>query len=976
MRDSGRLLLGVCLATLAQFPLLGQTTGDMKGSVLDAAGTPLSGVSIEARSPALQAFRAATTDANGKFWLPVLPPGVYAVSARLTGFRPEEQSGIRVPLGEAVTVPKFTLLLLMNTEAVVSGEAPLIDTANTRIGTSLTGQEISQLPLGRNYASVASTVAGTGQDAQGLTVYGATGLENQYIIDGLNTTGIRLGNQGKALNAEFVQEVEVRTGGYEAEYGQVFGGNINVITKSGGNEFHGGVFGYYDSGNLSSADQHVDDRNAVNAAQFTLPRRLDAGLNLGGYFLKDRVWFFGAFDRVASDEDYQRVESLTYPASGAPISNLKDGTDVMRTSLFSGKLTLRASPSHTFTLSVFGDPTELNGRGDTPPGPDSAILLKRVSGGTDVSVRWDGLFGPKFIAEAQYGYHEEKNRESSDFADTLSIWQVRRQVAQFAPGSGPFQLSDETYRRNVFKLTGTAFLGSHELKAGVNFENLNSSSSSRLGGDDFINQTLNDETGAFEHAVHLYFAKTPLNCVAKTNGSTGNFGFIDPTTCNGWEVAHGVSQPPTARNLALFVQDSWKIAGNLTLNAGLRYEEQRVLDANGNSAIKLTGEWSPRIGVVWDPLKNGQSKVFASAGRYYQVIPQDLQVRVLGNVAYAFADNYTDSRLDNINTLAPFSYVYSADYVPPGIKGMYQDEIVAGVEVEILNHWSVGLKGIYRALGRVIEDRCDLYDPRVQLQGLLPPDSFATCAVINVGEGQFGQIADPTNPDCFSDYPASTKPTPCESVKARRYFRGLQLDVKHTFADRFFLQASYLYSKLEGSYGGFVDEDYGQAMPGLNGDFDNIDVVPNSFGRLPLDRTHQAKLSGSYVLPFGLQVGLNSSFATGRPLSLYGYLSGDAYLYYTKFLAPRGSNGEMPSTYSIDLHLEYPLRLGAVTVVPILDVFNVTNVQTATNRNQEYNITATGDQSPPFTNPPNPSYGKDTAWQRPRLVRLGARVFF
>src|SRR5512141_2478939 len=127
MRDSARglLLFGVCLATLLPLPLLAQTTGDMVGSVVDAAGAPLPGASIEARSPALQAFRVATTGANGEFRLPILPPGVYAVSARLTGFEPGEQSGIRVPLGETVTVPKFTLILVMTAETVVSGEAPL-----------------------------------------------------------------------------------------------------------------------------------------------------------------------------------------------------------------------------------------------------------------------------------------------------------------------------------------------------------------------------------------------------------------------------------------------------------------------------------------------------------------------------------------------------------------------------------------------------------------------------------------------------------------------------------------------------------------------------------------------------------------------------------------------------------------------------------------------------------------------------------
>src|SRR6185295_14953729 len=131
-----------------------------------------------------------------------------------------------------------------------------------------------------------------------VTVYGATGLENAYIIDGVNTTGVKTGTQAKSLNNEFIQEVEVKTGGYEAEYGRVLGGTINVITKSGGNEFHGDVFGYYDSDGLAADDKRGSDRANVSQPQFYSPKRLDFGLDAGGYFIKDRLWFFGAYDRV------------------------------------------------------------------------------------------------------------------------------------------------------------------------------------------------------------------------------------------------------------------------------------------------------------------------------------------------------------------------------------------------------------------------------------------------------------------------------------------------------------------------------------------------------------------------------------------------------------------------------------------------------------------------------------------------------
>jgi hypothetical protein len=338
--------------------------------------------------------------------------------------------------------------------------------------------------------------------------------------------------------------------------------------------------------------------------------------------------------------------------------------------------------------------------------------------------------------------------------------------------------------------------------------------------------------------------------------------------------------------------------------------------------------------------------------------------------------NYTGNRLDFVNdsSLMDYAYLSGADYVPPGIKGIYQDEIIAGVEAEVWNNWSVGIKGIYRSLGRTLEDRCDVYDPRSGLAGMVPPEANTQCVLMNPGEGQYGQLSDPANPDCWEDYPTSTVPKPCESVRAARSFRGIQVDVKRRFSDRFQLQASYLYSKLAGNYDGFVNERTSQATPNYLPDFDYVDTLVNIYGRLLLDRTHQVKLSGFYVLPFGLQVGVLASFATGAPLSILG--SGQSWSGYQMYLKPRGSWDQLPSTYNVDLHLEYPLRIGSVTVTPLLDVFNLTNVQTATDRGQIYNNLVDGDQNPPYTNPTVPSFSKDIAWQNPRVVRLGARVSF
>lgn len=201
---------------------------------------------------------------------------------------------------------------------------------------------------------------------------------------------------------------------------------------------------------------------------------------------------------------------------------------------------------------------------------------------------------------------------------------------------------------------------------------------------------------------------------------------------------------------------------------------------------------------------------------------------------------------------------------------------------------------------------------------------------------------------------------------------GFASKVTCRMSERFQLEASYLYSKLTGNYDGFVNERSTQAWPGLNGDFDYPDTLVNVHGGLSLDRTHQARLSGIYAFRFGLQAGVNVAFATGTPLSVMGSSRSG----YPEYLEPRGSWDRLPSAYNVDLHLEYAVRIGAVSLTPVVDVFNLTNVQTATRRGETYNSSRNGNQDPPYTNPTVVTFGKDLAWQSPRVVRLGARVSF
>ena len=256
------LVLSVCLLLLAPV-VVAQTTGTIEGTVTDQNGGALPGVTVEITSPNLQGTRTATTGNDGRFRFVSVPPGTYKVTSNLSGMGTSQKTAV-VTLDATATV-NMQMQVSAKEAITVTGEAPLIDTASTTTGTSYTSKVMAKLPLARNYASIVLSQPGVQTDngeTQGrslaISIYGSTSAENLFIIDGVNTTNVIKGFQGKAINGEFIQEVEVKTGGYQAEYGRNTGGVVNVITKSGGNEFHGDVFGYYNSPGMS-AKQRFDE---------------------------------------------------------------------------------------------------------------------------------------------------------------------------------------------------------------------------------------------------------------------------------------------------------------------------------------------------------------------------------------------------------------------------------------------------------------------------------------------------------------------------------------------------------------------------------------------------------------------------------------------------------------------------------------------------------------------------------------------
>jgi hypothetical protein len=944
MKPLTRFLL--CMALLGAMPWAAsaQTTGRIFGYVTDQGGAPLPGASVEVRSSALPRTRTATTDSSGLYRLTLLPPGRYEVTFSLAGFASDVRPDVTVGLDnetslDAVLRPEMASL---QEQITVISEAPLVDTASTELGSNLPSRLIQALPTGRNYSSVVQVAPGVSSDANPenksqstITVYGSSGAENTFLIDGVNTTGVEYGFQGKELNFEFIEEIDVKTGGYEAEYGRSTGAIVNVITKSGGNELHGDVFAYFDSDSLQRGTETVVSTGGT-VQGFS---RQDFGADLGGYFIKDRLWFFGAYDRVEHTTDSELPGG---PLAGSEVES-KSSRD-----LASLKLTLLLGESHYLTGTYFQDPRKdrgaINDANHSLNGEPLTYEGRQDFGGRDFALRYDGVLGSNWILSAQAARHTEKNSVGPE-SDAGDVVQLRDAEDNFFQRGGFGLIQEKELARNFLGISVSRFLGSHELKFGAEYEQSTADVVKRMSGGQQVDVFRNPEGGRPIYS-HFYWT-TPTATLSNAPLSQ-------------------LEASPEHQVITMYLQDRWSVRKNLTLNVGVRWDRQEIIDASGTTQITLDKDFAPRLGLIWDPTSDNRTKVFASYGHYYEQIPMDLVIR-----------SFSYERQPRIFNFDPFSLVpdplaeaaIGQDSVilggftepsDPDIRNQYIREVVLGFERELVRDFTVGVKGIFRDYRRVVED--------FLCGGEGSGFEEGTYCIGNPGEGIMSEI--------FTlDY-AQSFPAP----KPKRVYKGVQLDVTKRFSKNWQGIASYVLSELEGNFdGGYAPFTNVGADPNISASWDYYDFFTNgrdlgvitNNGPLSNDRRHQLKASGVYFTPFDLSIGVAAYFKSGTPLTRMGY--SDAYGRYEFFLTPRGGEGRNPGIYEADLHLGYPLKTGPVTLNFMLDVFNVLNAQRAILLDQRYsfqeadNFTATA---------ANPGYLQPVLRTPPTSVRLGMRVSF
>ncbi len=1013
------LAVAVGILLLAPVALLAQTTGTVEGAVTDQNGGALPGVTVELTSPNLQGTRTAVTSADGRYRFPSVPPGAYKVTAELTGFG-KTQKNATVGLDSTASV-NMQLAISASAEVTVTGEAPLVDVTSTTQGSNYSAQVIDKLPVGRNYADIVFTQPGVQADfgeTQGrslaISVYGSTSSENLFLIDGVNTTNVIKGFQGKDINTEFIQEVEVKTGGYQAEYGRNTGGVINVITKSGGNEFHGGAFGYYNDAGMRSdikIPQTADFSQSGDVKQTPLgpnnfldkDNRMEYGADLGGFVLKDRIWFFGAYDRVKINQELQPVDG---PRIGEnfPIDYFQNK--------YSGKLTFNAFQGTSIVGSVFADSQTQQGAIAIPNGASPFTYNgRRDTGGPDYGARINQLFGSFGILTAQYAQHKDRyitkpfgldvpqvRDYTTDPTGTGTNFSV---VGGFGSVFGP--TVNNASKRDSFGGSFTAYVQNHEVKIGGDYQKDNTFGTTYFTGGQRVrvrpclNATQNPGDTSF---CDLSAAPFYTNARGQTQQVFYQHDLLADGTAAAFNIIpNSPFETPTKRYSAFF-QDQWRVIPTLTVNAGIRYDSEKFFGLDPQTgpfeAFALKDQWAPRFGFSWDFVGDGTSKLYGSVGRFYFSLPTDLNVRVFTANSAVQAFNYDPGSI-NQDPLAPRAQNFqggsaAGEPVDSGIRASYQDEATIGIEKAIDPTFSVGLKGTYRTLGRTIEDRCDL-------DSSVAPSS---CALFNPG------ATGPDNPGASGFFPTcngSANPTDptagnCSTTgfavpDAKRIFRGIELVARKQFTSALWVQASYLYSSLRGNYSGAIRESDGQTDPGINADYDYYQFTFNSYGKLELDRPHQARIDTVYNAPFGISAGLQFYIRSGLPLSRLGFFNN---FYPTDlFLDRRGSSGRTPTDYDMNLSLAYNMNIGPVTLTPQVYLFNVLNKQAITAFDTNFNTAGSfvTDPTSPFfgdagvqpgtANCPatasapcsdNPDYLKASARNNPRLLRVALKITF
>jgi hypothetical protein len=980
-------LLAICVLLLAGALSAQQTTAKVFGIVQLEDGSLVPGVNVEATSPKLVGKAATVTDENGAFRLVNLTPGTYKVVFTLQGFQTVIRDNVTLNAEQTLNLKVEIKLGNLEEAITITGQTAMIDVKSTAKGMTLTKEMFDVLPKGRNFDGLVAVIPGALNEnlVGGLSIDGSSGGENMFYVDGQNTNSVFGGQGAQQAAFDFVDEVQIKASGYQAEFGGSLGGVINVVTRSGGNEFHGDVVGYYSGSAIRGKERQsviidpsitqptLREFNYSDRGQGPTDSRLEGGFGIGGYIVKDKLWFYlnalPVFRSMTQQAIYlvpaDPAHLASTPFATNPVLNIYPFDQTNNDLNFQVKLSAQPFKNMRMSASVVNNYNAFSGglpnRNGTSSDDYDFSALGYGFPNFSVSGNIDYTLGNNFMVSARAGYFFLGTNNKLDpsqantnfdplYQFTLGNLTINDVPQAFRRPTGytsrsfqslmyPFEVDEQN---NISAgVDFTYFLnlaGEHAWKAGLAFTRAGVNKSNMFNAPYILYSSWRNTTsptslarvsvdvrGGSHSRVNEFFPHT---------GQYNQFGNVK------------------SNRLALYLQDSWTIANKLTLNFGVRLEKENVPSFNDDPAYseywgRDVVNWgffdkiSPRAGFVYDVLGDSSLKIYGSYGIYNDTMELDMTLGSFGGMRWISDFYYIDG--PNFDKIFDFGKLkadgtrdYSAgryrgstnyrsqywSYLDPDLKPMSQSEMSFGIEKKLSDDLSLSARGTWRQLLRTIDD-----------VGVQVPNAA----------GSFDEIYKITNPGYGYSRPISQGGLmsddfwPCP--KATRDYKALNLSLEKRMSNNWMGGINLTFSRLFGNYTGIVSADEAIAGNLGNGRTDGnvtryFDLWWMSYkangkeelstGPLPTDRPIVAKAYGSYVFPFGLTIGGVANWMTGTPRSTEFFIDTAAGYY------PLGRNdmGRTPSLWFLNLYAEYNLKLGKNTLQFSVNVDNVTNNST------------------------------------------------
>jgi hypothetical protein len=953
--------LFLCLLLSSILAIAQETTGGIQGTVKDPQGAVVSGATVEVTSSALIGNKKSVqTDSAGKYMISALPPGSYNLTVTAANFSAYRQTGLDLSAGRLPTID-IQLKVGTATETVeVSSESPIVDVTQSKVAVTVEQQVLQALPKGRSFQSLIPFAPGARQEplqsttsnrTGGFQIDGASDSENVYLIDGMNTTNIQNGGVGKSFQTDFIQEVQIKSSSFEAEYGGALGGVVNAVPKHGSNNWHGEVKSYFQTNALNANDPCSSGytsggagtlagfstvcglRLNPNLAQLNAKTRLDGtpeyyipkkddrhiiepGFELGGPIMRDRLWLFMGY--VPTFDEIHRKTTFT---SGAQVltnsftqHNAYSRLDYRPIS----SLNTFASWNYAYskTKGLLGNPDSAIGQLNTGRTTNPATLGRNIGTVNPLSVYNFGAdWTPtsKLVVSGRFGYFFNNNEDRGRPTGIRYVYQstVNSTTTDlrgnpfpafainnsgFANISSNLQTLFDAYKRYNWNADASYFVGkffgSHTFKGGYAWQ-----------------RQSNDVLRTFNTAAVNLNWNSPYTPVTSTTAcdqvKAQNVANGLPNVCSGlygtFTVGTNVVNTGGDKTYsqATYLQDAWTVGTTgLTLNLGVRFDEERLPPYDPKRFPSVKFGWgekiAPRIGGAYDLLHNGKVKVYASYGKFFDIMKMGLVRGSFGsdywhNCVYAM----DDADYNKITPTFPLGggcppsgaapgvtvgrFIENVDFrktkedprdpaIQTNMKPMQQHEFVTGVDWAITPTWGLETRYSRKRLDRTIEDMAITDDLGFYIGN--PGTPFADVLHRKV-------IVDPTigleGPFCAECPPV---------VGAIRKYDGMELRLSKRPTGRWYGAVSYTYSKLRGNYSGLTDSDPtdgagGRHSPNNHRAFDlpNMTYLGNGKiddGPLSTDRPHTAKVFGYYQLKWLGQetwIGFTQSAFQGSPVS-------------------------------------------------------------------------------------------------------------